>query len=77
MKLCKHGIISNHTDEDPLKFGISSPYLELVGSLIYLMLCTRPDLSYSVGFISRYMSNPAKEHWSAATNILRYKKTTA
>ena len=46
-------------------------YRQLVGSLIYLTL-TRPNISYAVGVISRYMSNPKKPHLDAVRRILRY-----
>ena len=48
---------------------------QLVGSLIYLTL-TRPDISYVVGVVSRYMSNPKKSHLDAVRRILRYVKGT-
>ena len=38
------------------------PYASAVGSLMYAMLCTRPDICYSVGMISRYQSNPGPKH---------------
>ena len=47
----------------------------MVGSLIYLTL-TRPDISYPVGVVSRYMSNPKKPHLDAVKRILRYVKGT-
>lgn len=43
----------------------------IVGSLRYL-LNTRPDLSYSVGYVSRFMEKPTTEHWAAVKHILRY-----
>ena len=52
------------------------PYASLVGSLIYVILCTRPDISYAVGMVSRYQSNPGKAHWKAVKRILRYLKGT-
>ena len=48
------------------------PYASLVGSLMYAMICTRPDLSHAVGAVSRYMANPGKEHWRAVKWILKY-----
>ena len=38
------------------------PYASTVGSLMYAMLCTRPDIYYSVGMVSRYQSNPGPKH---------------
>ena len=39
------------------------PYASAVGSLMYAMVCTRPDLAQAVGVVSRYMANPGKQHW--------------
>ena len=47
------------------------PYASTVGSLMYVMLCTRPDICYSVGIVSRYQSNPGREHWTSVKHILR------
>ena len=38
------------------------PYASVVGSLMYAMLCTRPDICYAVGIVSRYQSNPRLDH---------------
>ena len=38
------------------------PYASVVGSLMYAMVCTRLDLAHAVGVLSRFMSNPGKEH---------------
>ena len=37
---------------------------------MYAMVCTRPDIGYAVGVVSRFMSNPGKEHWNAVKWIL-------
>ena len=50
-------------------------YRQLVGSFIYLIL-TWLDISYPVGVVSRYMSNPKKPHFDAVKRILRYVKGT-
>ncbi|XP_042009919.1 secreted RxLR effector protein 161-like [Salvia splendens] len=50
-------------------------YKSLVGSLWYLT-CTRPDLLYATGLVSRYMENPTTTHFKAAKRILRYLKGT-
>uniref|UniRef100_A0A2N9GLP2 Gag-Pol polyprotein n=1 Tax=Fagus sylvatica TaxID=28930 RepID=A0A2N9GLP2_FAGSY len=53
------------------------PYASAVGSLMFAMVCTRPDIAQAVGVVSRYMVNPGKEHWSAVKRILRYVKGTS
>jgi hypothetical protein len=51
-------------------------YQEVVGSLIYLTTCTRPDLSYAVGVAARYMAKPEELHWKMVKRILRYLQGT-
>lgn len=53
------------------------PYASLVGSLIFAMVCTRPDIAYSVGVLSRFMANQGKAHWEAAKWVLRYLRGTS
>ncbi|KAI3453504.1 hypothetical protein Pfo_010167, partial [Paulownia fortunei] len=50
------------------------PYASAVGSLMYAMMCTRPDLCFAVGMVSRYQSNPGHDHWAVVKRILRYLK---
>jgi hypothetical protein len=57
--------------DEPLDVSVF-PYRELVGSLMYLAVCTRPDISHAVGALARYMSAPQKQHWDAARALLRY-----
>ncbi|CAI7829056.1 unnamed protein product [Closterium sp. NIES-53] len=57
----------------------SGPYPELVGSLMYLMTCTRSDLAYPLSLLARYVA-PArhqKVHWDAAKRVLRYLCSTS
>ncbi|CAI7794254.1 unnamed protein product [Closterium sp. NIES-53] len=53
---------------------LSGPYLELVGCLMYLMTCTRPDLAYPLSLLACYVApgRHQKVHWDAAKRVLRY-----
>jgi len=48
------------------------PYASAVGSLMYAMVCTRPDIEHAVGVLSKFMSKPGKEHWTAMKRVSRY-----
>ncbi|KAG3063695.1 hypothetical protein PI124_g22600 [Phytophthora idaei] len=52
--------------------GKAFPYRELVGSLMYLSTCTRPDLAFAVEQLSRYVQCPTQQHIGAAKRVLRY-----
>ncbi|KAA0046843.1 Retrovirus-related Pol polyprotein from transposon TNT 1-94 [Cucumis melo var. makuwa] len=52
------------------------PYASIVGSLLYAQTCTRPDISFAVGMLGRYQSNPGMDHWKAAKKVLRYLQGT-
>jgi hypothetical protein len=52
------------------------PYRELVGCLMYIVTCTRPDIADAVGSVAKYCENHTSEHWSAAKRILKYLLTT-
>ncbi|CAI7882017.1 unnamed protein product [Closterium sp. NIES-53] len=57
----------------------SGPYPELVGCLMYLMICTRPDLAYPLSLMARYVvpGRHGKVHWDAAKRVLRYLCSTS
>ena len=48
------------------------PYTSAIGNLIYVMVCTRPDIAHIMGVVSKFMSRPGKQHWEAAKWIMRY-----
>lgn len=54
----------------------STGYREIVGSLIYIMTCTRPDLSWVVSKLSQHLAEPKRQHWATAKHLLRYLKGT-
>ena len=81
----------NHFDCDPvrtpydpsihLKKNRGSPvaqskYAKIIGSVMFLLNCTRLDIAYVVSRLSRYTHNPTYEHWNALTRLLRYLKCT-
>ncbi|XP_057248963.1 secreted RxLR effector protein 161-like [Beta vulgaris subsp. vulgaris] len=47
-----------------------------IGSILYAMICTRPDVSYALSMTSRYQANPGDDHWTAVKNILKYLNRT-
>jgi hypothetical protein len=48
------------------------PYANAIGSLMYAMLCTCPDICFAVGLVNRFQSNRGPTHWKAVKRILRY-----
>ena len=52
------------------------PYASATGSIMYAMLCTRPDVSYALSVTSRYQADPGEGHWVAVKNILKYLRRT-
>ncbi|KAK8933991.1 hypothetical protein KSP39_PZI015423 [Platanthera zijinensis] len=53
-----------------------SDYAKLISSLMYAMVCTRPDIAFTVGMLSRFTSNPSQDHWDALDRLIRYLKHT-
>ncbi|GAB2294239.1 hypothetical protein Dimus_038287 [Dionaea muscipula] len=75
MPLAGHFILNKEqspkTDSEKLKME-NIPYLNAIGSVMFSMISTRPDLSFSISLLSRYMSNPGIDHWVALKWLLRY-----
>jgi hypothetical protein len=87
--LSRYGLESAHAHSVPLAAGTKLtkegepldtqrlPYSELIGSLLYLSVCTRADIAQAVRALSRYMSAPTEAHWAAALGVVRYLAGTA
>ena len=65
-----------HETESLRKLVDATKYRKVIGSLIYLMTCTRPDISYSVSILSRYMQEPKELHWRFLKRLMKYVNTT-
>jgi hypothetical protein len=52
--------------------NLNARYLKIVGELIYLSTCTRPDISYAVNALSQRNAKPDDRHYAAAKRLLRY-----
>jgi len=59
----------NSEEEDEISQVL---YASAVGSLMHAMVCTRSDSAYAVSTVSRFMSNPGRQHWKAVKWVLRY-----
>jgi len=72
-RLCKDQ--SPSTDKE-LERMSRIPYASAIGSIMYAMTCTRPDVSFALSMVSRYQANPGEGHWTAVKNILKYLRRT-
>jgi hypothetical protein len=63
-------------DAEEKMYGSKVPYACVVGSLLYAMVCTRPDIAYTVSIVSCFMPKLGKEHWKVVHWILRYLRGT-
>ncbi|CAM8900799.1 unnamed protein product [Rhodiola kirilowii] len=69
LEISKDDCPVNETDKQKMS---KIPYDMAVGSLMYAMLCTRPDIAFAVSVLSRYRSNPGEKHWFAMKYLLKY-----
>ncbi|KAL6326013.1 hypothetical protein AAG906_038505 [Vitis piasezkii] len=70
-------LLGNPSNEKEKKEMRKVPYASAVGSLMYAMVCTRPDIAHVVGVVSRLLSNPGKEHRATVKWILKYLRGTS
>ncbi|KAL6335669.1 hypothetical protein AAG906_032854 [Vitis piasezkii] len=68
-KLSNEQCPKNDLEKDAMK---TIPYASAIGSLMYVQVCTRPDIAFIVNVRGRYLSNPRHDHWVAAKKVMRY-----
>ena len=86
----QYGIESGRSKSTPIALGVqlsqdigdpldvqTYTYSNLVGSLLYLSVCTRPDIAFAVGVLSKFMSKPTTVHWHTAKGVMQYLLSTA
>ena len=73
VKLSKTQCPTNAEDREKMKDVL---YASAIGSIMYAMLCTRPDVCLAISLVGRYQSNLGVDHWTAVKNILKYLKRT-
>ena len=65
-KLSKEQSLKTEEESDHMS---KVPYALAIGSLMYAIVCTRPDIAHVVGVVSRFMSRPGKQHWEAVSGF--------
>ena len=73
VKLSQTQCLTTAEDREKMK---DVPYASAIGSIMYAMLCTRPDVCLAISLARRYQSNPGVDHWTAVKNILKYLRRT-
>ena len=73
-----HNIMRSDSPTDPndIEDMRCIPYREAVGSLMYAVVRTQPDIAYAVSYLARFMLNPGCMHWEAVKRVIRYLKGT-
>ncbi|XP_070040712.1 secreted RxLR effector protein 161-like [Nicotiana tomentosiformis] len=76
----RHGISLSKDQSPKITYEIENmkavPYASVEGSLMYAILCTIPDIYFVTGMVSRFQSNPGREHWTVVKHIIKYLKRT-
>ena len=74
---CKLSLKDSPQSEAEARQMATIPYRSAVGSLMYLAVCTRPDISAAISSLSRFNSKPGMAHWEGVQHVLRYLKGTS
>ncbi|KAL9840222.1 putative RNA-directed DNA polymerase [Arabidopsis thaliana] len=69
-----HFKLASVQDDSECIDTVKTPYSSAVGSVMFAMISTRPDLAYAIGLVSRFMSKPGSVHWEVVKWLLRYIK---
>lgn len=73
-KICQHDAPQDAEGRADME-GI--PYRSAIGSLMYLAVCTRPDIAAAISSLSRFNANPGMAHWEGVQHVLRYLQGTS
>ena len=63
--------------EEEMKDMANIPYASLIRALMYATIRTQPDITFAIGALSRFLSNPGRRHWAEAKHVLSYLKGTS
>jgi hypothetical protein len=74
----KHGLSNELCASTPAKVAYMSKvsYALAVGSIMYAVRCTRPDVAFAQNIISQFQQNPGVKHWTTVKHILMYFRST-
>ena len=72
----RHNLTKSHspTNLNDIKDMRHVPYCKAVGSLMYAVVGTQPDIAYAVSYLAQFMSNPGHIHWEVVKRVIRYLK---
>src|SRR5688572_12585951 len=68
--------ISNYWGKTGKRERLLLCYASAIGSIMYAMISTRPDISYALSMTSRHQFDPGESHWTTVKNILKYLRRT-
>ena len=66
----------NAVSDSDIELMSSIPYRESIGSLLWLSMGTRPDITYAVSQVAKFNSDPGPQHWKAVKRIFQYLQQT-
>ena len=69
--------LESHNLTDSPILATQKEYASLVGALLYVAVCTRPDIAFAVNHLARYTREPRQAHWDAAKRVMLYLKGTS